>query len=70
MCFKWTDVARSTSSTGKSIGGLAFKTRAVLEMDEIDEVMLEDLEDPCDNCQEELKQCGVNLDQFRVALVV
>ena len=39
-------------------------------MDEIDHVTLADLQDPCNNCQEELKQCGVNLDQFRVALMV
>ena len=38
-------------------------------MDEIDDVRLEDLEDACGNCREELKQCNVDLDQFRVNLM-
>ena len=61
---------RITTFIGRRVGGLSFKIRSVLEMDAIDDVRLEDLEDPCGNCREELKQCNAGLDQFRVDLMV
>ena len=39
-------------------------------MDEIDDVMLEDLKDPCRNCEEHLKQRDVDLKQFLVNLMI
>ena len=39
-------------------------------MDEIDNMMLEDLKDPCGNCEEHVKQCDVELEQFLVNLKI
>lgn len=52
------------------MGGLSLKTAGVFQMDQIDDVRLGDLEDPCNNCAEELRQCGVGLDHFRERLMV
>ena len=46
------------------MGGLSLKTAGVLEMEQIDDVRLGDLEDPCGNCAEELRRCGIGLEQF------
>ncbi len=62
--------ARNTAFTGRRVGGLSLKVRSVLEMNEINHVRLEDLEDPCRNCQEGLRQCDADLDQFRVDLLI
>lgn len=64
------DASRDTTFTGRKVGGLALKTRALFEMDEIDDVRLEDLLDPCNHCQEGFTQCGVDLDQFQISLMV
>ena len=64
------DTIRNTTFTGRRVGGLALRTRAVFKMDEIDDVRLEDLLDPCNNCQVGFTQCGVDLDQFQVSLMV
>lgn len=61
---------RIITFSGKRVGGLSLKIRSVLEMDEMDDVKLEDLKDPCENCREELKQCNADLDQFQVSLMV
>lgn len=62
-------VARNTTFTGKRVGGISLELKGVLEMDDIDDVRLGDLQDPCKNCQEELKRCDVDPDRFRVNLM-
>ena len=69
VCAKGSNVARNTAFRGKKVGGLSLTLRGVLEMDEIDEVRLGDLEDPCPNCEEGFRQCGVDLDPFKIDLM-
>lgn len=51
---------RTTTLGGKTVGGLAIKLRAVLDMKELDDVRLEDLKNPCTACRQGLWQCGIN----------
>ena len=57
---------RDTTFKGRKVGGLSLKVGAVLEMSEIDDLTIGGLMDPCETCQDMLKQAGVDVGRFRI----
>ena len=51
------------------MGGLALKINPVIDMEEIDDLKLDALLDPCDNCKNILRQAGVDVERFSITLV-
>lgn len=59
-----------TTLSGKTVGGMAIKTRSVLDMEELDDFRLEDLKKPCRSCRQGLWPCGMDWERhFRKILV-
>ena len=51
------------------MGGLALKIGSVIDMKEIDDIKLSALMDPCDICQDILRQAEVDIQHFSISLV-
>lgn len=45
------------------------KVGPIIDMEEIDDLTLDALMDPCDNCKNILGQAGVDVERFTISLV-
>ncbi|CAF9923688.1 hypothetical protein IMSHALPRED_005992 [Imshaugia aleurites] len=62
-------MAGNTTFKGRKVGGLSLKIGSVIDMQEIDNLKLGELLDPCKNCKDMLRQAGVDVRRFRKSLV-